>query len=164
MDIFCYLSDDDVAHLSSNCRYQLYGPPERLLAQGQENESLFIIYQGSVDVYITAETGQFIKVASINAGQYFGEMSLLTGDSVSATIIVNTEAIIIEIDHSNMAVLFERRPELIEKISEIVILRKQHNEDINASLLKEKNKEQVKLISRLANRIRDYYKRVVQTK
>ncbi|MFY7697972.1 MAG: cyclic nucleotide-binding domain-containing protein [Legionella sp.] len=161
MDLFACLTADDLAFLADNCSYHTYGPPELLLEQGQKNESLFIIYKGSVDVYIKPESAQLLKVASIQAGSYFGEMSLLTGDSVSASIVVNCETIIIEINYANMGVLFAKRPELIDKISEIVVLRKKHNEGVQASLNQEKSKEDDKLISRLASRVRDFYKRVI---
>jgi len=160
MDLFSCLMAEEISTLAEHCNYQSYGPPERILAQNQKNESLFIIYKGSVNVNIATETQPIVLVATLNAGQYFGEMSLLTGDPVSASIVVNTESVIIQIDHDIMANIFSNRPELIDKMSEIVILRKQKNEDVRSLLMKEKNKEQVKLISRLANRVRDFYKRV----
>ncbi len=160
-DLFSALDAGEIVMLAANCICRNFGPPERILVQGQCNESLFLIYQGSVDVYIITETKAAARVATLNAGQYFAEMSLLTGELCSASIIVNTQSMIIEINHDNMATLFAHRPELIDKISEVVIMRKQQNEDLRNSLQKDKNKEQMGMISRLAERVRSFYNLIV---
>lgn len=155
MDIFSALNWTELQFLVDNCTYRAYGAPEQILAQGQANQSLYLIYQGGVDVYLTVDTKQ-TRVASFSAGNYFGEMSLLTGDPCSASIVVNQECTIIEIGHDNMATLFAKRPELMDQMSEAVVLRQQHNLSVTASLTEIKN-ERNTLISRLSNRVKNFF-------
>ena len=158
-DLFAFLNDEELGVLAENCGYHEYGPPERILEQGQKNESLFIIVKGLVEVFITTPTNQTVSVATLTTGQYFGEMSLLTGDPVSATIIFKSESIIIEISHDNISPLFSKRAELIDKMSEAVVLRKLHNESVRSSLSHQDKKEQNTLISRMAQRVRSFFKK-----
>jgi CRP-like cAMP-binding protein len=113
---------------------------------------------GTVEVYITTPTQEQVIVTTLVAGQYFGEMSLLTGEPVSASVILKTESSIIEINHENMETLFAQRPELMSKMSEVVVLRKLQNENVRASLSHEDHKEQKTLISRMTERVRSFFK------
>ena len=157
MDLFSSLAKNEITHLATESNQRLYGPPERILTQGQNKKSLFLIYKGSVNVYIRTSDEQEIKVATLSAGNYFGEMSLLTGDAAAASIIVNTESTIIEITYDHMATLFAQRPELVEKISEVIVQRKLSNDNVRATLRGSK-KETHSLISELANRIKHFFK------
>ncbi|MDI1352064.1 MAG: mechanosensitive ion channel family protein [bacterium] len=159
MDLFSSLDKEELSLLASQAIHRFYGPPERILTQGQSNQSLFLIYKGSVDVFITTPDEQEIKVASIPEGNYFGEMSLLTGDAAGASIIVSTESTIIEITHDNMAAIFGRQPALVEKMSEVIVQRKLQNETIRASLQSNIKKEESSLIRQLASRIKNFFKK-----
>ncbi len=159
MDLFSSLTEEEIVTLEEESQRIFYGPPERLLAQGQSNQSLFLIYKGGVDVYIQTPNNDMTKVASLDAGHYFGEMSLLTGEPAGASILVNTESTIIEVTHDSMAKLFEHRPELVEKISAVVVTRKLHNENVRASLTGDSKNEKQSLISQLANRIKNFLKK-----
>ncbi len=157
-DLFHSLSNNEAALLASNAIVHHYGPPEMILEYGQENSSLFLIYSGSINVYISKEIQEEYLVATLRARDYFGEMSLLTGDRCSASMIVKTEATIIEITHNNMKHLFKQRAELIEKISEIVVIRKHLNEDISASKAHKKEMVRQTLINRMVEKVRQFFK------
>src|SRR5699024_2206376 len=47
-----------------------------VLNEGDTGDSLFVILQGQVKVYATDENGREITYGTIQAGDYFGEMSL----------------------------------------------------------------------------------------
>jgi small-conductance mechanosensitive channel len=157
-DLFSSLETDDVNLLIEQSTYKIYGPPEQILTQGQHNQSLFLIFSGYVDVYIKTPDDKMTKVASLGKGQYFGEMSLLTGDPAGASILAGTECIVIEINHENIAKIFEKHPSYIEKISEVVILRKLQNENVRAAISNNTKQEKQSLISQLANRVRNFFK------
>lgn len=156
-DLFHSLSKDEAALLASNAIVHHYGPPEMILEYGQENSSLFIIYSGIINVYISKEIHEEYLVATLGTGDYFGEMSLLTGDRCSASMVARSEATVIEITHSNMKHLFKQRPELIEKISEIVVIRKHVNEDISASKAQKKEIAHQTLIDRMVEKVRQFF-------
>ena len=57
-----------------------------IINEGDTGESLFILLQGRVKVYSTDESGREITYCNIDAGDYFGEMSL-DGGPRSASVI-----------------------------------------------------------------------------
>lgn len=158
MDLFSSLTPEEIELLAEEAKYNCYGPPEQILTQGQANQSLFLVYKGRLEVYIKATTDQMTPVASLNEEHYFGEMSLLTGEAAGASIIATTESIIIEINHNSMAKLFSQRPELVEKISSVVVSRKLHNKIIYDAIGTENKKERESLISQLTTRIKNFFK------
>jgi CRP/FNR family cyclic AMP-dependent transcriptional regulator len=57
-----------------------------VLNEGEGGDSLFVLLQGQVKVYATDENGREITYGTINAGDYFGEMSL-DGGARSASVM-----------------------------------------------------------------------------
>jgi CRP/FNR family cyclic AMP-dependent transcriptional regulator len=57
-----------------------------VLNEGDTGDSLFVVLQGQVKVYATDENGREITYGMINAGDYFGEMSL-DGGARSASVM-----------------------------------------------------------------------------
>ena len=57
-----------------------------VINEGDVGESLFILLQGRVKVYATDDTGREITYGNIDAGDFFGEMSL-DGGPRSASVI-----------------------------------------------------------------------------
>src|SRR6478736_7018201 len=57
-----------------------------VINEGDVGESLFILLQGRVKVYATDDNGREITYGNIDAGDYFGEMSL-DGGTRSASVM-----------------------------------------------------------------------------
>lgn len=63
-----------------------------IINEGAEGEALFVLLQGSVKVFSTDENGREITYGTIEAGDYFGEMSL-DGGPRSASVMTVEPAI-----------------------------------------------------------------------
>lgn len=59
-----------------------------IINEGDVGESLFILLQGRVKVYATDDSGREITYGNIDAGDYFGEMSLDGGPRSASVITV----------------------------------------------------------------------------
>ena len=90
---------------------------------------MFVLVEGLVYVFadINGDDSE-VKVAQIVPGQFFGEMSLLTGEARSATITAASDAVAYEITKAAMTEILRARPELAETISTIVAERKLRNQ------------------------------------
>lgn len=157
-DLFSKLKKDELGQLAISALSQLYGPPERLLEQGQANTSLFLIYKGSVDIVLANEEAGPLYVATLGPGHYFGEMSLLTGEPCNASVYLREEGIIIEITHEAMASLFAKKPELVTTISKEVIQRKEQNEALQASYARHEAEPSKTLIDRMVEQVKSFFK------
>jgi CRP-like cAMP-binding protein len=65
-------------------------------------------------------------VATLEEGAYFGEMSLLTGDVRSATVLAQTDAVVVEIDADLFRKLGAETPQAIERVAVQAITRRSH--------------------------------------
>lgn len=96
--LFQELSDAQIGRIAESARLVRYTTGEPLVHQGEAGDSLFVIRSGAVGIYVQGEGGQQVYVAERTAGEFFGEMSLLTGELRSASVIaaVETEVVIID--------------------------------------------------------------------
>ena len=97
---------------------------EKVVKAGEAGASMFIIVEGFLEVFLDIEvSADDVRVATMSPGDYFGEMSLVTGTPRSATIITRTDALIYEIDKDSIEPLFETYPALPEAIAHTIAHR-----------------------------------------
>jgi CRP/FNR family cyclic AMP-dependent transcriptional regulator len=75
-----------VARLAARGIRRSYRKNTIILNEGEPGDSLFVLLQGQVKVYATDENGREITYGTIQAGDYFGEMSL-DGGPRSASVM-----------------------------------------------------------------------------
>lgn len=121
VDLFSELDEADRMHLASSCREHGFGAGERIVKQGDPGQSMFVVLDGQVRVTLEP-SGQ--QVATISAGGFMGEMSMLTGDPRTATVSAIDDAALLEIDAARFRALVVRSPGLLERVSAIVSLRR----------------------------------------
>jgi small-conductance mechanosensitive channel len=99
----------------------VYGAGETIVRQGEPGQSMFVIVSGAVSIVLEpART----EVARTPAGGYFGEMSLLTGDPRTATVLAIGDVQAIEIGADLFRRLGAAHPEAIEKIAVAAMMRR----------------------------------------
>lgn len=161
VELFRDLAKSDLQQLADSANQCLFHQGDMLIQQGATSgTSMFILVEGLLDVYIQNQ-GNAIKVAQLVPGQFFGEMSLLTGAIRSATIMASTDAVVYEITSANMTALFRRRPELLETISRVVASRKLHNsEALSKATSEEIERQTLDEAAKIMFRIKSFFKGV----
>jgi len=107
-------------------RYQL--EPERtVIHQGDEGNSLFIVAEGALVVEITMDDGEMLEVGRLGAGDFFGEMALLTGEPRGATVSTITPSQVFEITKDDFALVIKEFPEITEDLSKVLTRRTLEN-------------------------------------
>jgi len=99
----------------------VYGSGETIVRQGEEGQSMFVVVSGTVSVVLEPAREE---VARIPTGGYFGEMSLLTGEPRSATVLAVGDVTVIEIGAELFRRLAVLHPEAIEKIGLAAMVRR----------------------------------------
>jgi len=126
IDLFAGFDDIERARLADACPEQLYGARERIVRQGDEGRSMFVVLSGRVRITLEP-SGQEVAVTS--AGGFFGEMSMLTGDPRTATVTAIDDAVLLEVSAEHFRELAVRRPGLVEQVSTVVSARRQGLQD-----------------------------------
>jgi transcriptional regulator with AAA-type ATPase domain len=85
------LTDDVIDYLRRAGNETSYSSGEAILTRGEAGKHLFVILEGNVKVYLTGGEGKRLLLRTLPEGTFFGEMSVLTGEPVSADIEADTD-------------------------------------------------------------------------
>lgn len=105
---------------AARLRPRRFAPGNILLQQGQFSAELHIIRSGTVSVRSSDSLGRASELARLGPGQFVGEMSLLTGQAHSATVVAlsPTEALVLGRD--DFLALLTTSPRLAQNISRVL--------------------------------------------
>ena len=127
--LFECLSEEQLSHVVQEARLKLFGRGEPVIEEGSAGDSMFVMLRGAANVYVS-KNGSKIHVATLGAGDCFGEMSLLTGEPRSATVRADADCYVMEIGKPIMAEVLRDAPDCLEKLSELLAQRKMETEGV----------------------------------
>ena len=142
------LSDDDLKKIAHEATIQDYGSGEIIVRTGDAGSSLYIILDGACEVLLERDGQAAKKMAEINKGDFFGEMSLLTGETRSATVKSLEYATVIRVDKTLFSEIIASNPDVPEQIGAIMAQRQQ-DLSTEASKIKDHSAIQLKLIYKI---------------
>lgn len=119
VELFKAVDGETLNALASAARREHYGHGERLMTEGEPGDSLYLIDCGRVLVSKSGDaldTGT-IRLATLDAGSFIGEHSLLTGEPRSATVTADGGCEVLVLEKSALAPLLEGDPTLAERLS-----------------------------------------------
>jgi small-conductance mechanosensitive channel/CRP-like cAMP-binding protein len=121
IDLFAPLPQDARIALSRTGQDHIFAAGEPIVRQGEAGSSMYVVLNGRVRV-VLEPSGQ--EVATIEAGGFFGEMSMLTGDRRTASVRAIDDVRVLEITADRFREIAIERPSLIEHISSVVGARR----------------------------------------
>src|SRR5258707_3164528 len=127
--LFDCLSEDQLNHIVNQARLKLFGRGEPVIEEGAAGESMFVMLRGAANVLVS-KNGSKIQVATLGAGDCFGEMSLLTGEPRSATVRADGDCYVMEIGKPVMAKVLSGAPGCMEQLSQLLAQRKMETDGI----------------------------------
>ncbi len=119
VDFLKPLDEQARLRLAGLAKMQLFGVGEQVIRQGDEGQTFFLIVSGEMAVRIQDGT----EVARLRRGEFFGEMSLLTGEARSATVVAAQDSTLLSVDRPAFAEILKANPELARSLSEALALR-----------------------------------------
>ena len=94
-----------------------------VLEEGAPGDSLYIIKTGQVEVFTVDVQGAPIALAQLREGDFFGEISLLTGRPRTASIKVLQAAELLRLAKNDFDQIIENHPEIKQILEESLLLR-----------------------------------------
>jgi CRP/FNR family transcriptional regulator, cyclic AMP receptor protein len=98
---------------------QSYAKGDVILHEGKSEQALWILVKGSCEVVKRNKTEH--KLATLDAGSAFGEMSFLQKAPHSATVRASTAVKVLRMTRENYEQLHTRHPTAAYKITQIVV-------------------------------------------
>jgi small-conductance mechanosensitive channel/CRP-like cAMP-binding protein len=119
--------------LARHARHAIFAPQSTIFRQGDPGGSLYIIQRGTVQMQLDDARGTQ-PLARLEAGGYFGEMSLLTGEPRTATARTITDCEFLEIADRHLAPLLRAHPEILDSVSRIIAQRRAGMDEMRQSM------------------------------
>jgi thioredoxin reductase (NADPH) len=120
---FPTLSEEQIARVARHGRVRRTQRGELLYDQGTEAPPFFVVKSGAVDVVRPHKSGED-PIAILRAGQFTGEVNLLTGRRSLARARVIEEGVVLELDGDALRALVQTDSELSELFMRAFILRR----------------------------------------
>jgi small-conductance mechanosensitive channel/CRP-like cAMP-binding protein len=116
--------------LAAAASEELFADSSVIVHEGAPGGSMFIVTRGKVVITIGPERRE---VAVTEAGGYFGEMSLLTGDPRTATVVARGDCTVLEISADVFRHYVQANPEVIDLLAVAATARRRELAESRAS-------------------------------
>lgn len=126
LPLFDDLSPEALRQLAAAARRELYDDGETLVREGEKGDSLFVIERGRVVISMSGQaigTGT-INLAQMKEGDFFGEMSLLTGEPRSATVTAEGGCQVMVLTRDALAPMMSQDPDMATILSNALAERR----------------------------------------
>jgi hypothetical protein len=123
--IFSALTAEELDTLARTARPLTFGPAERIIVQDEPGDSLFVVVDGTVEVFLRRHDGEEVDLGTRPQGAVLGEMSLLTGAPRSATVRAVDGALVYEVGRLQYEPILAARPVLRQALEDAMQTRLQ---------------------------------------
>jgi len=110
--IFSSFEREALLEILASTELRSFNQGDIIVTEGETGSSLFLIVGGTVKVFTRTDDGSNVPLAELGPGDFFGEVSLLTGKPRTATITARTEVTAIELDRADFDRITDGHPEV----------------------------------------------------
>ena len=83
-----------------------------IVAEGAAGDSMYVVQSGRVEVVQKGENGVDRQLATLEAGEFFGEMAIFEGEVRSATVRAVGDTRVLEVDKKTVEKRLQADPRL----------------------------------------------------
>jgi len=151
VSIFSDLSDVELVSISKKMTPYSYSKGEFIVMEEMEGEQCYFITHGSVKITRSSKEGREVILAILTASEFFGEMSLLDGETRSANVLTLEETKVLALNRNDFMATLEEYPRVsIQLLKELTIRLRKSDLQIASLTLSDAEKRIGLCILRLA--------------
>ncbi len=125
VELFKQMTDEELHKLAARLEYAPFAKGNVIVKQGTPAQHwLYVIINGETEVYIEAPNGEKCRLNMLNKGDFFGEMSLMTGEPRVASVMASTDVECYRLDKEAFEEIILARPSIAEEVSHILVERR----------------------------------------
>jgi CRP-like cAMP-binding protein/membrane protein YdbS with pleckstrin-like domain len=136
--LFSALSDEGASRVAGLLRERSYHRRSTIYRQGELDTTFYIIVSGRLRVRLRDERGEERTLNYLQAGDSFGEHSLLTGEERDVTVDVEADAVLLYLEKRDFDKLLNQYPNLgealglhkLERLRKVPLFERLSTEDI----------------------------------
>lgn len=121
--VFGALDEDVRQGLAASARIQQIKAGDVIFSAGSDGSSMMAIAKGSVRISALAPTARDVVLADLQAGDVFGEISLLDGGARSADALAQTNCTLVVLERRALLQLLGKTPEALIRLMELLCQR-----------------------------------------
>ncbi len=121
MRLFETVSEQEFVNLSTWAKIETFDSGEFVFREFQKGDSIYIILEGMVEIFILDSSGKVVIFARLNRGRYFGEQALLPSadNNRNSYARADDKTRLIRIERSFFQILLNRDKKLLEALVKI---------------------------------------------
>ena len=127
--LFKDFPSERLENLIVGSRVTTFEPNEAILSFGEEGHFLGILIDGEAEVSVTDDSGEDHRISVLKRGEMFGEMSLMTGDKTTASVIGLTHCKALLIPYQVFSTVLITYPPAIRYMSKTISERLKKAQD-----------------------------------
>ena len=123
MPLFADLSEEELLAVVRGLRVHTFDGGDVIVTERAPGQSLFVITSGRVKVFVRNPAGRNYAVAQLHAGDFFGEISSLSGRPRSATVVAAAPTDVLELGKSTLDGIARIHPRVCDVLEDAYIRR-----------------------------------------
>ena len=145
VELFAQMSEDELHKLAERLKYAPFAKGNVIVKQGvSEQHQLFIVINGEAEVYLEKFNGEKLKLNVLVKGDFFGEMSLMTGSPRKASVIAKTDVECYRLDKSAFEEILLARPGIAEEVAQVLVVRREQLDSVLQNLDDESSHHEIR--------------------
>lgn len=153
IDIFETFTPEEKKDLAQKIKPLEFQPGEMVVRAGEQKYTMYVISEGVFTVQVPLEKGGFLEVARLGAGNFFGEMGLLTGAVRTANIVADSFSIVYEITKEEVQPFLDRHPEIFRNVKKVMSQRSESTQSKKQEAMVEPPKKKASIAIRFRQKL-----------
>ncbi len=136
VSLFWDLTEKELGYIAEKMIARSFESGKYIFLEDSDGEQCFFVVNGSVKVTRLSKDGKEVILAMMGAGDFFGEMALLDGESRSANIIALEKTEVLTLNREDFIDVLQSYPKIsIQLLKELALrLRKSDRQIVSLSL------------------------------
>jgi hypothetical protein len=116
--LFRDFSVDEMVAVIQGLKLLSYEAGEIIIGEGEPGESMYMLTAGRVKAFKRNAAGRNAPLGEMSEGAFFGEISVITGQPRTATVVAATSCELLELDRPALDAIAETHPHVMDVLRE----------------------------------------------
>ncbi|HVQ30294.1 MAG TPA: cyclic nucleotide-binding domain-containing protein, partial [Vicinamibacteria bacterium] len=112
--LFSDFSSAELLAVIGGLRLLTFEAGDIVITEGEPGDSLFVLTTGRVKAFVRNPAGRHVQVREMEEGEFFGEISILTGKPRTATVTAASRLELLELDRATLDAMTPGHPGVVK--------------------------------------------------